>query len=172
MSSKSISLVADDRVSSFLKVEGNNSVSSFPLNILSFGSLFYFIFFCNLGPCYPRLQTSPGAGRPQLGTPGSILPGQEGRGAPTCCPRRAWPSLLSPHTSSFCLCWKRALKWRNLTCHLLANGSYRVPKVLRAWQSPIPKRWVHRPLTAVPPPPLQSSRNQAGWDLGVELGRP
>ena len=60
-------------------MEGNNSVSSFSLNILSFGSLFYFIS-CDLGPCYPRLQTSPGAGRPQLGTPGSILPGQEGRG--------------------------------------------------------------------------------------------
>lgn len=87
-------------LSSFLKVEGNNSVSSFSLNILSFGSLFYFIF-CDLGPCYPRLQTSPGAGRPQLGTPGFILPGQEvrgGQGSPGLLPSAGLAqSPLSPH---------------------------------------------------------------------------
>ena len=104
----------------------------------------------------------PGVGRPQLGTP----PGQVGQkrarehrlaalGAPG-------PGSSLPTPPSFCLCWKRALKWGNRTCHLLANGSYPVPKVLRAWQSPVPKSWVHPPT-----PPVRTHRDGAwGWSWG------
>ena len=98
-------------------------------------------------------------------------PGPGGQRSTACCPRQAWPSLLSPHTNYACLCWKRALKWRNLTCHLLASGSYRVPKVLSAWQSPMPKRWAHLPSLPFPPP-LQSSQNQAGGTWGWSWGGP
>lgn len=100
-----------------------------------------------MGPGYLRLQTWPGAERPQLGTSNSILPGQGGQRRV----REHWLVVLDtpgpipslPKPPPFCLCWKWALKWRNLTCHLLATGSYLVPKVLNAWQSPAPKSWVH-----------------------------
>lgn len=75
-------------------------LSSFSLNILSFGSLFHF---SELGPGYPRLQKLPGVGRPHswgLPAPSPRASREkEGKRAPTCCPLHAWPRLLSPHTS-------------------------------------------------------------------------
>lgn len=65
----------------------------------------------------------PDAGRPQLGTPGSMVPGQgegkEGQRAPgpAQCPLSL--HLLPP---PLCRCWKLALKWRNWTCPSPGQG--------------------------------------------------
>lgn len=72
---------------------------------------------------------------------------ERARRARECPVALCLPSFVPtvPAPPPLCRCWKPALKWRNLTCHLLAKGSYPVPKVLSAWQGPVPKSWAHPP---------------------------
>ena len=124
-----------------------------------------------MGPCYPRLQTSPGAGRPQLGTPGSILPGQEGSGARLVALGRPGPASSLPTQTPLAsagsgpwngetwlvICWRVAL---TVFPRYSALGRALCPSAGHIFRS-LPF-----------PPPLQSSQNQAGGTWGWSWGGP
>lgn len=92
-------------------------------------------------------------------------PGPGGAGAPTCCPRQAWPTL-SPHILR--LPAEAGPEMEKLDLSSAGQWLYRVPKVLRAWQSPIPKRYIVRSLVhcATPPPSSSHLETRPGGTWG------